>query len=91
MLNGCLSINVNDVFLSAFMPSISVVSLYGQLQQKPDDVIVLDCRPSAEQSACHVNYKHFQQWIEIPEETITSGYGLQNKYKHSTRTHHTLV
>ena len=75
-------INANDVFLSAntataFMPSISVVALYGQLQQKPDDVIVLDCRPSTEQSACHVNYKNFQQWIEIPEETIVSGYGLK--------------
>ena len=62
-----------------------------QLQQKSDDMVVLDCHLSTEQSACHVNYKHLQQWIEIPEETITSGYGLQNKYKHTTRTQHTIV
>ena len=67
-----------DAFLSAktagaVMPSVSVVALYGLLQQKPDDVIVLDCRPNAEQSACHVDYKRFPQWIEIPEEKITLG------------------
>ena len=55
------------------MPAINVVALYGQLQQKPDDVIVLDCRPHSEQLACRVDYKRFSQWIEIPEEKITSG------------------
>jgi len=57
----------------AIVPSISVVALYGRLQQKPDDVIVLDCRPVSEQTACHVDYKRFPQWIEIAEEKITAG------------------
>lgn len=74
-------ITIIDAYLSflsanttgAVLPSISVVSLYGQLQQKPDNVIVLDCRPRPEQSASHVDYKRFPQWIEIPEEKIASG------------------
>ena len=43
----------------------SMMVLYGLLQQKPDSVIVLDCRPHSQHKACHVDYKWFPQWIEI--------------------------
>ena len=62
-------LNLSGVTIS----TISVVILYGQLQQKPDSVIVLDCRPHSQQKNCYVDYKRFPQWIEIPEETITAG------------------
>ena len=71
--NVCYYILQTVILLGVTVPTISVVILYGQLQQKPDSVIVLDCRPRSQQENCHVDYKQFPQWIEIPEETINSG------------------
>jgi len=51
----------------------SMMVLYGQLQQKPDSVIVLDCSSCFQQKACRFDYKRFPKWIEIPEEAIKVG------------------
>lgn len=54
-------------------PIVSPKQLYDYLQNSPNEVLVLDCRPRGEYLASHVDAKRFQQWLCVPEEAVKRG------------------
>jgi len=47
------------------VPTVSPKQLYDYLQNSPDEVLVLDCRPRGEYLTSHVDAKRFQQTTEL--------------------------
>ena len=60
--------------LAVVLPSVSVMQLYKMLNEAPEQVLVLDCRPRASYTSSHTDVKKCPQWLSIPEEMVLKGY-----------------